>query len=59
LGATLPGVTTCTHFSVPAVLLGLWLYLQGNRRVQIIETMRVNAFGNLRAHGFEFAVGNP
>ena len=30
---TLPGVTTCTHFSVPAVLLGLWLYLQGNRRV--------------------------
>jgi oligosaccharide repeat unit polymerase len=30
---TLPGVTTCTHFSLPAVLLGLWLFIQGDRRV--------------------------
>ena len=30
---TLPGVTTCTHFSVPAVLLGLWLLGRGDRRV--------------------------
>lgn len=31
--ATIPGVTTCTQFGVSAVLLGLWLYFQGYKRV--------------------------
>ena len=30
---TIPGVTTCTHFNVVVVMLGVWLYLRGQRRV--------------------------
>jgi len=30
---TLPGVTTCTQFGVPAVVLGLWLYFRGAKKV--------------------------
>jgi hypothetical protein len=30
---TLPGVTTCTQFGVPSMLLGLWLYFRGERQV--------------------------
>ena len=30
---TIPGVTTCTQFGVTAVLLGLWLYIRGDRSV--------------------------
>lgn len=30
---TIPGVTTCCQFGVATVLLGLWLYIHGDRRV--------------------------
>jgi oligosaccharide repeat unit polymerase len=30
---TIPGITTCVQFGVPAVLLGMWLYIHGDRRV--------------------------
>ncbi len=33
LFATVPGVTTCTQFGVPAAVLGLWLYFHGYKRV--------------------------
>jgi len=31
--ATMPGVTTCTQFAVAALLLGLWLFVHGERRI--------------------------
>lgn len=33
LFTTVPGVTTCTQFGVPALALGLWLYFQGRKSV--------------------------
>lgn len=30
---TIPGITTCTQFGVPAVVLGLWLYFRGAKNV--------------------------
>src|SRR5258705_9597353 len=42
------GVTTCTQFGVVAVLLGLWLYFRGERRV-VWPTAIVIALGAARA----------
>ena len=32
---TVPGVTTCTQFGIPAVVLGLWLYFRGAKTVVV------------------------
>jgi oligosaccharide repeat unit polymerase len=33
LFGTIPGVTTCTQFGVPCMLLGLWLYFRGQKKL--------------------------
>ena len=45
---TIPGVTTCTQFGLPAILLGLWLYFFDDRRV-IRWMILIAILGVLRA----------
>lgn len=53
---TIPGVTTCTQFGVPATLLGIWLYFRGQKQaiwplgaVALIATLRAIAFSERSA----------
>ncbi len=48
---TIPGVTTCTQFGVPATLLGAWLFLRGQTSI-LWPLLGLAGISVLRAIGF-------